>query len=229
MIRSSTECLFGASSAGKSDSGGRPTSAEWSGDSPWAACSDAGGRTGRLADGRLRGGAKLAGSSCCPGWRRGSGGAGPAGPRDQPGVSRATVSLRSVRTVYSKYVAGYEGSYGDVKAYHAGLDGFLGAGVDGGSLIAAMQGEHCTRPSGFGASASVFESGNYGGIRTTPSAEWQHVFDPDNAPDCSAGKDLATGDDLGLRERVPWSKSGLLTQGVPGVLQDPFAPRPCPR
>lgn len=103
-------------------------------------------------------------------------------------------------------------SFGTLKNFYEGLDNYLG--IPHARTLQAMETEHLHKED----SNVEFETKNYGGIRTTPSQEWQFV----NNPDASEGTPRPPDSFLSLPPRPfpDTSESGL--SFCPFTLPCPF-------
>jgi hypothetical protein len=103
---------------------------------------------------------------------------------------------------YDKYSTGFVGAFGGAEVFFGGLTGLIGDCHR--DVLATVTAEHCSVPSGFGASDVTFQTSNYK-VNTTPRKEWLFVYSPELLPEAlSAGISQSTGQRLGVRDKQSW-------------------------
>jgi hypothetical protein len=118
---------------------------------------------------------------------------------------------------YDKYSTGFVGAFGGAGVFFGGLTGLIGDCRR--DVLAAMQTEHCSTPSGFGASDKTFQTSNYK-VNTTPRKEWLFVYSPELLAEAlSAGVSQSTGQRLGSRAKQPYQ---WYTQHAPRLISAKF-------
>ena len=101
---------------------------------------------------------------------------------------------------YDKFTGGFEGSFADLSDYFGGLEEMIGECRK--DLMTAMEEEHCTVATGYGASDETFVTSSYR-VKSTPREEWHFVVAPTEVGDMDAGTDRETGRSRGSRVKVP--------------------------
>ena len=115
----------------------------------------------------------------------------------QPGVTEPADKVR--KDYYSKFDAGFAGSFASLHVFHAGLESLVGECRK--DIFAAMIDEHCCVVDGFAVSRSSFTTSNYS-VTTTPADEFAFVHDESFTERMPAGTDPATRHSRGFRTKV---------------------------
>ena len=100
---------------------------------------------------------------------------------------------------YDKFTGGFEGTFADLSDYFGGLEKMIGECRK--DLMTAMEEEHCTVATGYGASDETFVTSSYR-VTSTPREEWHFVVAPSAVGDMDAGTDRETGRSRGNRIKV---------------------------
>eukprot|EP01043_Picozoa_sp_COSAG02_P016235 COSAG02_NODE_710_length_18178_cov_14.361524_9_plen_425_part_00 len=101
---------------------------------------------------------------------------------------------------YDKFTGGFEGTFADLSDFFGGLERLIGECRK--DLMVAMEEEHCTVATGYGASNETFQTSSYR-VVTTPREEWNFVVDPFGVGEMDAGFDRETGRSRGSRMKIP--------------------------
>ena len=104
---------------------------------------------------------------------------------------------------YDKFTGGFDGTFADLSDFFGGLEKMIGECRK--DLMAAMEDEHCTVATGYGASDETFVTSSYRVI-TTPREEWHFVVEPAAVGEMDAGTDRETGKSRGTRAKVSAEK-----------------------
>eukprot|EP01051_Picozoa_sp_SAG22_P011676 SAG22_NODE_1146_length_5374_cov_7.602654_3_plen_696_part_01 len=125
-----------------------------------------------------------------------------AAPVDgQPGSEQLQRTASSAGNYYSKFKAGFMGSFAGMQTFHAGLDGMIGECRK--DVLLAMEEEHTKVVQGFGASTTEYSTGNYG-ISTCCRKEWDFVVNLTRDPAMEHESVLRESKDIHQLHRDAW-------------------------